>query len=67
MRMIWVDRALCVTCTGWFSWIKAVRKIDDDELHRMVGMDHYVLIRHCLFGFKLTAMSVPKELMPILR
>jgi len=32
--------------------------VDDATLLRMVGMDHYVLLRYCLLGFKLTLMSV---------
>ncbi|CAM9836918.1 unnamed protein product, partial [Scytosiphon promiscuus] len=37
-----------------FSWLSAIGSVDDDALLRMVGMDHYVLLRHCLLGFKLT-------------
>ena len=49
----------CIGVTaGMFSWMSSIGKINDAELHRMVGMDHYVLLRHCLFGFNLTFMSV---------
>ena len=44
-----------------FAWVSSIGKIKDAELHRMVGMDHYVLLRHCLFGFNLTFMSVTQH------
>lgn len=47
------------TLTGMFGWLAAINKVDDSTLHSMVGMDHYVLLRHCRFGFNLTLMSVP--------
>lgn len=39
---------------GLFSWISAVGKMNDDEIHRAVGMDHYVLLRFVKFGMALT-------------
>lgn len=41
---------------GLFSWLGAISKVDDAALLKMVGMDHYVLLRYCLMGFKLTLM-----------
>ena len=43
---------------GLFSWLSSIGKVDDSNLLRMVGMDHYVLLRHCLLGVKITLMSV---------
>ncbi|CAN0322366.1 unnamed protein product [Pylaiella littoralis] len=36
------------------SWLGSVNRVDDEETLKLVGMDHYVLLRHCLFGAKLT-------------
>ena len=40
--------------TGFLGWLRSINKVDDSTLHTMVGMDHYVLLRHCLLGFNLT-------------
>lgn len=47
---------LARSVTGLFSWIPAVARINDEDTLRLVGMDHYVLIRFMLFGMKLTGL-----------
>lgn len=42
--------------TGLFSWVWAAAKINDAETLRLVGMDHYVLLRFVKFGMNLTCM-----------
>ncbi|CAM9780654.1 unnamed protein product [Ascophyllum nodosum] len=37
-----------------FSWLTTILRINEEDTYRMVGMDHYVLLRHCKFGFRLT-------------
>lgn len=39
---------------GLLGWLGSINKVDDSALHTMVGMDHYVLLRHCLLGFNIT-------------
>lgn len=47
---------LLSSSTGLLGWLGSINKVDDSALHTMVGMDHYVLLRHCLLGFNITFM-----------